>query len=496
MLLVRATRDIPRQGIKKNDEYRLYIVDFHHHMGREKGHQNTPSGAYEFYALLWFEMQKLIEDIKDNDGFLFEPVGVVPTPFVSEIFKAKKSWNRLNHGWLVDRTVVFPYTDDYAKNGFPEVPSFHTSNEKIAGWTTRSPNSSRLIGFCRVDPKDASAISRNSAVDELDYAIRTLGLRGLKLHPLAQLFVDEIKDDMTARVLKRAAELRIPVIFDTRNIRTAEKIHSLVSSVREREPKIKDDLRVILAHCGMNPGDPKLYQILRDPALFGETSSLHGKDIPVLFEMAKDRIRNGDKEWSRKILFGTDYSFLSVQAVDLILFLLSHDFPGTLSDAQRILAGNALFLINRPFSTRSQTIAKAQQFTATSSPKVSIEHILAKISLRKDVDVASLDMMIPPSHTWPMPESVRKGAYNGIQFDSIIAALRKRNGSKEMHLWIRENLGFLRVAMLQTHGKQALTSLELASHEIPPSLYDELEATDEEISSFDEVFAHISELFT
>ncbi|MBD3406405.1 MAG: amidohydrolase family protein [Candidatus Lokiarchaeota archaeon] len=496
MLHIRATRDIPRQNIRKGDEFHLYIVDFHHHMGREKSHQNTPSGAYEFYTLLWFEMQKISKDMSESDSFLFEPLGVVPTPMVSDLFEAKKSWNRLNHGWLIDRSVVFPYTDDYSMSGYPDKPSFHTSNEKIAGWTTRPPNSARLIGFCRVDPLDGSKISKESAVKELDYAIGTLGLRGLKLHPLAQLFVDAIEDDLTARVMKRAAEWCIPVIFDTRNINTAIKIQNLVSQVREDNPSLSNDLKVVLAHCGMNPGDSRLYRILRDPAIYGETSSLHGKDIPVLFEMAQERIRIMGESWSNKILFGTDYSFLSVQAIDLILFLLTHEFPGTLADAQKILAGNALTLINRPFFSKSKTITKSQQYSFSYDRAEPIKEFLIKLFLKKDIDLASLDVMIPPSSTWPDLEPLQNGGYNGIHFDSLIASLRKRDGSKELHLWLRENLGLVRLSLLQSHGDKSLKKLELTSDSIPQSLYEELESTNVQTDSFGEILSHVSEIFS
>ena len=36
MLVVRSLQDIPKKGIQKGDEFRLYIVDAHHHMGKEK----------------------------------------------------------------------------------------------------------------------------------------------------------------------------------------------------------------------------------------------------------------------------------------------------------------------------------------------------------------------------------------------------------------------------------------------------------------------------
>ena len=77
------------------------------------------------------------------------------------------------------------------------------SNDKIAAWTTRAPHSTRLIGFARVDPSDARNGPQDIATNELERAITTLGLRGLKLHPLAQLFLDDLEHDIIKRVLKK-----------------------------------------------------------------------------------------------------------------------------------------------------------------------------------------------------------------------------------------------------------------------------------------------------
>ena len=78
MLVVRAVEDVPQQGIAKDDEFHLYIVDAHHHMGREKGHRNTPLGAYDFYTQLWFEVQRQAQQALEDDRLLFEPTGVNP----------------------------------------------------------------------------------------------------------------------------------------------------------------------------------------------------------------------------------------------------------------------------------------------------------------------------------------------------------------------------------------------------------------------------------
>ena len=475
MLIVRATTDIAERDIRKGDEFRLYIADAHHHMGKEKSHRNTPSGSYDFYASLWFEMQKIAKQKLDSDSLLFEPVRVEGHDLASRCFESRKSWARMNHGWLVDRTVVFPYTDDYAKSENPKEPTFKVSNDKIAGWTTRAPHSTRLIGFARVDPMDEQK-KKGFAVKELDRSIQELGLRGLKLHPLAQLFVDSIEEKTTKDVVKRAGELGIPVIFDTRNITTVMKIKNLVESIRN-DPECgtaMKGLRVILAHCGMSPGDPRLYEVLRDPAIFAETSTLHDLDVPALFESAVERLGREGFSWSEKILFGTDFSFLSIQAADVILYLLSHDFPGTLADAQRILGGNTLSLVQRPFSTTAGVQIPPVEYISRDvggKQQNALENSLLKLFSGDQWDLSSLDVMLPPTGTWPELMKLSNGGFNGVYLDSYVMCLRSQVSDKEMHLWVRRTTGdSISCSLLSTKGMARIETVENASQSFNPVL--------------------------
>jgi predicted TIM-barrel fold metal-dependent hydrolase len=469
MLVVRAVEDIPEQGIAKGDEFHLYIVDTHHHMGREKGHRNTPTGAYDFYTQLWFEVQNKSTKMMANDNLLFEPVGVVAPKIHARLFDSRESWKRANHGWLVDRTVVFPYTDDYSQPDKPGTPSFAVSNNKIAGWTSRAPHSSRLIGFARVNPRDGEEPNAALAVSEVERAILRLGLRGLKLHPLAQLFMDEIDGATTKNVVKRAAELDVPIIFDTRNIKTVERIQALVDSIRN-DPSCgaaTRNLRVIIAHCGMSPSDPKLFEALRDPAMWAETSTLHDLDVPALFETAHERMGLERGRWSDKIMFGTDYSFLTVQAADVIVYLLSRDFQGTLVDAQKILGGNALHLIQRPFRTElSANLPPLEVFTH--DKEHGVQHTLESFLLQKisesDWDLASLDFMMPPESTWPRVESTKVGGFNGVYQNSYLLSLRSNSVDGEIHVWVRRRAGgLLSVSILGAQGPVRIETLEHAS---------------------------------
>ncbi|MFW9793713.1 MAG: amidohydrolase family protein, partial [Candidatus Thorarchaeota archaeon] len=468
MLVIRALEDQPSQGVAQGDEFQLYIVDAHHHMGREKGHRNTPAGAYDFYASLWFEIQKQTKELKENDSLLFEPVSVQAPELASRIFNSRDSWKRLNHGWLVDRTVAFPYTDDYSSPEKLGAPSFKVSNDKIASWTSRAPHSTRLIGFSRVNPLDDGFL----AVNELERSVNELGLRGLKLHPLAQLFIDSIEEDASRKVVKRAGELGLPIIFDTRNMKTVVKIKRLVDSMRN-DPECGDalrGLRVIIAHCGMSPGDSRLYEALKDPLIFGETSTLHDRDVPVLFENASERLRL----WSEKILFGTDFSFLSVQALDIIMYLLSRNFPGTLSDVQRILGGNTLSILRNPFRTSSGTSGPPSEFLCRDESQhlqYDLEDKLIALLNKAKWDLSSLDPMIPPSGTWPEPSRITDGGNNGVHQDAYVLTLTSKDRMKEFHVWIRRRPGnLLSCTVLSTQGMIQLNTLENASQKFGPVL--------------------------
>ncbi len=494
MLVVRAIEDQPNRGIEKGDEFRLYIVDAHHHMGREKSHKNTPAGAYDFYASLWFEIQKQSKVLMEEDSLLFEPVRIQAPDFAARVFKSRNNWKRLDHGWLVDRTIVFPYTDDYSSPEKPGEASFIVSNDKIAAWTSRAPHSTRLIGFSRVNPLDGGM----TAVEELERSVKELGLRGLKLHPLAQLFLESIEEDASRKVVKRAGELGIPIIFDTRNMKTVVRIKRLVDSMRN-DPQCGDalkGLKVILAHCGMSPGDSRLYEALKDPIIFGETSTLHDRDVPVLFDTVSERIES----WSEKLLFGTDFSFLSVQALDIIMYLLSRNFQGTLGDAQRILGGNALSLLRTPFRTSAGTSGTPREYICKDESLKSQRELEDTIisTLNKDQwELSSLDFMIPPEGTWPEPKPTTDGGTNGVEQNSYVLTLTSKDKTKEYHIWIRRRPGqILSCTVLTTQGMIQLDTLENASQKLSPVLLRSLADHSMTLESSKELQSHLLELIS
>ena len=70
----------------------------------------------------------------------------------------------------VDKAVVLGFRAHHVGYVIP--------NEYVAGYVKKHPE--KLIGFCSIDPHD------RDAVEQLDYCVKTLGLRGLKLGPIYQ----------------------------------------------------------------------------------------------------------------------------------------------------------------------------------------------------------------------------------------------------------------------------------------------------------------------
>ncbi|TFH08468.1 MAG: hypothetical protein E4H14_06370 [Candidatus Thorarchaeota archaeon] len=233
-------------------------------------------------------------------------------------------------------------------------------------------------------------------------------------------------------------------------------------------------LRVILAHCGMSPGDSRLYEVLKDPAIFAETSTLHDLDVPVLFESAVDRLSREGFSWSEKFLFGTDFSFLSVQAADVILFLLSRDFPGTLADAQRILGGNTLSLVQRPFSTSAGVQISPVEYICRDvdgKKQNALENSILKLINGDRWDLSSLDVMLPPAGTWPELVNLSNGGFNGVYLDSYVMCLRSQKSDKEIHLWVRRTVNnSVSCSLLSTKGMTRIDTIENASQRFNPVL--------------------------
>lgn len=94
-------------------------------------------------------------------------------------------------------------------------------------------------GFGSVHPSDGSA-----ALEEMSRCVKELGLKGFKLHPNTQDF--DCGDPALIEVLKRAAELDVPVIVDSYSPLDDVQPSKLAKAILSTP-----ETKVCLAHVGM-----------------------------------------------------------------------------------------------------------------------------------------------------------------------------------------------------------------------------------------------------
>ncbi|MHA1734241.1 MAG: amidohydrolase family protein [Promethearchaeota archaeon] len=320
----------------------FWVVDGHTHIGSEEVieygrrsyRKNSPRQILDFYKQTKFE---LLRHWRRNPGeFSMELVDefVRPSPFFGA-FSRSVFGNRYE-GWFVDQFVSFPFNDAHRKDSTPE---FRVPNDMILKRMHEPAFSGRLLGYCRVNPFDGEL-----AVAEVERCVG-LGIRGLKLHPISQKFLDQVTEKPVGDVVTAALNGRIPVIFDCRFVSTAEDIYELYQEIKAdvRNP----DHGIILAHSGMDFAPSSLYEILGDPHMYGDTSGMRSDDVSFFFKRAHEESPDA---WFENIVFGTDYNYFTApQALDLISYLFSRDMyertEVTAAQIQRILAGNLLGLI-------------------------------------------------------------------------------------------------------------------------------------------------------
>ena len=189
---------------------------------------------------------------------------------------------------------------------------FRASNYNISRQTTTFPNSLRLIGYGRCDPQE-----KKRAVDEVKFGAEKLGLRGWKLHPRSELWLDKVTEPFVVDVLIELAKHSMPVLFDTRGKKSILDIYDLIQTTRNTlkrsNPELIPHLKVIIGHCAAgNIGDEAIYNVIADPNSIGEISMMHGGACEQFYlgfmNWYKQRFPDA-RPWSTHLIFGSDYPY-------------------------------------------------------------------------------------------------------------------------------------------------------------------------------------------
>jgi len=176
---------------------------------------------------------------------------------------------RLFDKYDVERAIVFPNPNIGDKCA--------EMNDYIVKSVLKYPK--RLVGFGRVDPR------REEATRELTRMKKTLGLTGLKLHPMVECFRPD--HPFFNKFFQQVSKLGLPILFHTGDGFSSPR---LISRIAEKCAK----LPIILGHLK----EEALGVLEQCENVYVETSGTS----PDLIELATDIDEN-------RVLFGSDIPY-------------------------------------------------------------------------------------------------------------------------------------------------------------------------------------------
>ncbi len=197
----------------------------------------------------------------------------------------------------IEKLVLFAW-DAETTSHRPKV-----ANEFVAEITEQYPD--RIVGFASVDPH------KKSALKELDYAVRELKLKGLKLHPQVQAF--EPNDRAYYPIYSKCVELDVPITFHTGSTYWGAGLEGGGGvKLRYSDPMLLDDvaadfpeLKLIMAHPGWPWQDEQLAIATHKENVYVDLSGWSPKYFQPLL------VTYMTKLIPHKFMFGTDYPMLS-----------------------------------------------------------------------------------------------------------------------------------------------------------------------------------------
>ncbi|MDQ7903559.1 amidohydrolase family protein [Phytohabitans sp. ZYX-F-186] len=214
----------------------------------------------------------------------------------------------------------------------------YMTNESIADLVKAA--SGKVIGFASVVPfAETTGIPREDPLTTLGHAVETLGLRGLKLHPLIQGFA--LNDPGLVPVVSAAGDLGVPVLVHT------GPANGRAGRLQNGEINLLDDLAIMCPNTVLiaghaNPLSDAPYLARKHKNVYLETSiswARWGKLIPGLVRQV---IEDAGPD---KILYGTDFSLGRDQRVtDTNAVIDATGLPD--ADLALVYGGNAARLLN------------------------------------------------------------------------------------------------------------------------------------------------------
>ncbi|MFX1457672.1 MAG: hypothetical protein ACFFDB_20080 [Promethearchaeota archaeon] len=389
------TCTIEQDGKKRVDH--LLVIDAHSHLGQDVDGATMMNplapgvGTFDFWGNVqgrikadWEKTGEqsfttIIDGKNTKISWSFTPYSFTDKLYIA-LQKLGKKYSDLKEKSkfysMIDMGVCFPFQDVF-RDKRPEA-LYRASNINVSRFTTRFPFSMKLIGYGRCDPMEGE-----KATNEVRYMREELGLRGLKLHPRSEGWIDNINSAKATQVLIEAASFSMPIIFDTRGrgsiLQIGQLIESTRNAIKSNYPDLLPHFKVIIAHFAQgNIDDYEVYNTIVQPNTYGDLSMLHGAGAGNFFESFRNWFKSNNKErvdnrtWSEYLLFASDYPYFGdVHAQKLLKYIINKQFfdtGGTIRDVKNILGLNQLRILPEYSLPQQQKDLKSPPSLTLSNP--------------------------------------------------------------------------------------------------------------------------------
>jgi uncharacterized protein len=219
--------------------------------------------------------EQFVHDARVTAGEGYKDIGV----------DLEKHWEAMQ---AVDRAVVLGFR---ARHVGVLVP-----NEYVAEYVGKHPE--RLVGFCSVDPQDPDAL------DQLDQAVQSLKLRGLKMGPIYQNV--PATDSRFRRIMARAEELKIPVLIHQGTTFCANVSLEIANPIQLQPLALEfPRLHLVIAHMGHPWISETLVLIRKNRNFYADISALYYRPWQF-YNAVVSAMEYGVLD---RLLFGSDYPF-------------------------------------------------------------------------------------------------------------------------------------------------------------------------------------------
>ncbi len=201
------------------------------------------------------------------------------------------------------------------------------TNEDVAKFVEKNPK--RFIGFGCVD------VPAQDAIDQLEYAISSLELKGIKLVPPVQKF--DISDEKYDALWKRMVDLNVPLwTHGGHQVSTAGSIAKFGHPMLIDELAMRhEDLTIIIGHMGSPWFWDSYSVVLRHPNVYVDISA--HPDLYPWFPWDAFSSYNIEE----KVLFGSDHPLVQWNKI----IPAAKSLPISNGFKERILSKNAMKLL-------------------------------------------------------------------------------------------------------------------------------------------------------